>query len=365
MSRYQISMAGADDDVPLRALMASEWIEGRAAITLRREPSYFAGCRLRGDRVQTVVVRDLSTGEVVCVGSRCVAPAFIGGVPRSVAYLADLRIHREHRNGTLVWRVFRFLRALHEADPLPTYTLIYDDNDAALGSLVGGRAGLPHYRELGRLTARALHLRGRRPALTLPGVELRRAAPHDMTRVVQFLNERNEAFQWAPVLRDEDFLPGGRCDTLRAEDFFVASRRGRLCGVMAAWDQSGLRQAHIERYPRWTAWMRPAYNLVASIRSRPRLPPAGHALPYVYLSFVSVENDDPAVGSALLRHVYNELCGGPWLYALAALHVDHALLPLLSGYAGSDSGVRLYEVDFDTTGPSRSPPVARTEFALA
>lgn len=368
MSRYEFSLACPTDDAQLREGMALDWVEGAAAISLRREPSFFESTRLLGSHAQIIVGRDTATGRVVATGTRCITTAYLDGQSRRAAYLSNLRIDRDHRGGTLLARTYGYLRTLHEADPLPCYTLIYDDNEAALGSLVGARAGLPWYLPRGRLLARAIRLTRRRPAATLPGVEVRRARADELPEIVRFINHRRLARSWAPVLDRIDFEPGGRCDTLRAEDFFVALRDGQLCATMAAWDQAPLRQAHVERYPRATQLLRLPYNLIASLRHQPRLPAPGAPIPYLYLAFIAVQDDDAALGAVLLRHVYNALCHSPWLYALATLHDDDALLPVVTEYAGTTSAVGLFEVDFaEQPDPAipLSPQRPCIEFALS
>lgn len=368
MSRFKFSLAAPGDDAQLRERMASDWIEGAAAISLRREPSYFAVCRLQGKQVQVITGREASSGRIVAMGSRCITTTFIDGRPERTAYLADLFIDPAYRNGTLLSRTYRFLRELHETDPLPCHTLIYNDNETALRHLTGGRAGLPLYRPCGRLLASSLHLTKRLPALTMPGVELQRADAGDLPEVIDFLNQCRLKHRWAPVLSLDDFRPDGRCGTLQPQDFFIARRHGRICATMAAWDQSDLRQTHVERYARPTAWLRHGYNLFARLRGMPRLPAPGQALPYVYLACIAAEDDDPALCRTLLRHVYNALCGGRWLYALAALHEDEPLSAVFADYRAAASAIRLYEVDFDAThGDAARPPSGaspRIEFAL-
>lgn len=346
MTRYSLCLATPEDDAQLRQRMALDPIEGDAAITLRREPSYFGASRLLGASVQVIVARDAATGRIVATGCRSVANAYIDGRPRRTAFLSDLRIDAEHRNGFLLARIYRYVRTLHDADPLPCYTLIYDDNQRALGNLLGGRAGLPHYVPCGRVVARALRLTRKRTAPRMPGVEVQRATQEALQELVRFVNARRASRRWAPELDMSDFEPGRRCDTLRAEDFFVARRDGQICATMAVWNQSSLRQAHVERYAGSTRLVRIPYNLMASARGWPTLPARGEALPYVYLAFIAAQDDDPSLCATLLAHAYNSLCGKRYLYALAALHDDDPLLSAFDDYPGTTSAVRLFEVDF-------------------
>jgi hypothetical protein len=367
MTRYTLSLAVPADDAQLRERMAHDWIEGDAAITLRREPSYFDASRLLG-AAQVIVAREFATGRIVATGCRSIATSYIDNRPQRTAFLSDLRIDPAHRNGFLLARIYRFVRTLHDADPLPCYTLVYDDNERALNNLLGGRAGLPHYLPCGRVIARAIRLTGKRAQPRVPGVEVRRARPDELPELLRFINAQRASRRWAPALSAADFEPGQRCDTLRAEDFFVARREGRVRATMAVWNQTALRQAHVERYARATQLLRIAYNLMASMRRWPKLPAHGEPLPYVYLAFIAAQDDDVPLCAALWRHVYNSLCGKPYLYALAALHDDDPLLAAFDDYPGTTSVVRAFEVDF-----AQEPSLARAtssqracvEFALS
>ena len=69
-SRYAFDLAGPADDAQLRARMAEDRMEGSIAISFRREPSYFAGCRVQGDATQVMKCVDTATGRIVGLGSR-------------------------------------------------------------------------------------------------------------------------------------------------------------------------------------------------------------------------------------------------------------------------------------------------------
>ena len=152
MSRYEFSLAQLADDAQLRACMAGVWMEGRMAVSFRREPSYFAGCRVQGDAVQVLKCTDLRDGRIIGMGCRSSLRLHVNGEARRLGYLADLRGLPEGRQGSLLARGYRFLQELHECDPVPFYlSVIFDGNERALGSLLGARAGLPIYSPLGRI----------------------------------------------------------------------------------------------------------------------------------------------------------------------------------------------------------------------
>lgn len=346
MSAFSIELARPEDDAALRVRMATDWMQGRISVSFRREPSYFAACRLQGDATQVVKCVERASGAIVGMGSRSTMLAYVDGQAQRIGYLADLRLRRELRGGVLLARGYRYLHKLHRADPVPLYTtVVYDGNAAAMASLVGGRAGLPLYRDWGRLLTPALHLdlplRKPQPR----GLEIERGRGDGLSELVGFLNRAWRDKQFAPVCREADFA-AGRLAGLRAEDFFVARRGGRIVAALAAWDQSALRQTHVERYSGMLRWLRPAYNALAALTPLKPLPGPGERVPYVYLACVAVEDSDASVFRTLLRAALGALRQGPWRYAIAGLHERDPLAPVLREFRHIPAAGRVFVVHF-------------------
>ena len=352
MSRYEFAQADAPDDAELRRRMAEVWMEGRIAVSFRREPSYFAGCRLQGDTVQVIKCTDTDTGRIVGMGSRLKTAVNVDGRPLGIGYLADLRSLLAIRRGTLVARGYRFLRALHMADPVPFYlTLIVDTNEAALSNLVGGRAGLPPYVSQGRILTPAIHLDAARPPLEIAGISFRRADAGSMPQVRAFLRELAPGKQFSPLYAGADFATGGRFASLHPADFFVArDGSGQIAACLAAWDQSAVRQTHVERYPAALGLLRPLYNLASRLTALKPLPPAGGKLAFVYLSCIAVRGNDLALFRGLLRHACNALRTGPWHFAIAGLHEGDPLAAALHDYRRIEAAGHLFLVHYPRDG---------------
>lgn len=354
MSRFTFSLATELDDAQLRACMAKNWMDGDIAISFRREPSYFAGCSLQGNQVQVVICRDVESQQIVGLGSRCRSMMHINGKPVNAGYLADLRIDPAYRHGLLLAQGYRYLRSLHNAYPLPAYfTIIFNGNKPALQSLVGGRAGLPTYYPMGQILTPAIHLDFVKSTIALPGIQLRRAKQSDLKLMVKFMNECFVLRQFSPVYCEQDFLSGGRCAGLLVEDFFLALKDGCIVGTLAAWDQSNVRQTHIERYSPALAALRPIYNLASAISSLKSLPTIGSRIPYLNICCIAIEHDDIETFRALLRFAYNELRSGPWHYAIASLHELDPLVSVLDEYRSISAAGLLYRVEFDKNDTSK------------
>ena len=110
--RVEISVASSQADAELRALMTLVPVGHGIVVTLEREPSFFAACRIHGE-AQVCMGRDRESGRAVGMGTRAISRAYVNGIETALGYLADLRLLPEYRNGLLVARAYRFLRELH------------------------------------------------------------------------------------------------------------------------------------------------------------------------------------------------------------------------------------------------------------
>jgi hypothetical protein len=351
MSRYEFALAQTEDDAQLRACMSGVWMEGRMALSFRREPSYFAGCRVQGDDVQVIKCTDRTDGHIVGMGSRSIVRLHVNGAPARLGYLADLRALPEARQGTLLARGYRFLHALHRREPVPYYlSVIFDGNERALNNLVGARAGLPSYRSLGRICTPAIQFDFARAALPLEHTRFERAGEGSMPDIVAFLSEQLPLKQFSPVVSEADFAEGGRLHGLRAPDFFIATRHGRIAGCVAAWDQSNLRQTHIERYSTGLRWLRPWINMASALSPIKPLPPAGARVAHLYLCLAAVVDNHLPLFRGLLRHAYNALRQGPWHYAILGLHERDPLRAALDDYRCINAAGQLFVVHYPQDG---------------
>jgi hypothetical protein len=345
--------------------MAMDRMEGAIAVSFRREPSYFAGCCVQGDATQVVKCIDHFTGALAGLGSRSTAPAYVDGAIHTIGYLSDLRVAPEYRRGTLLARGYRYFRALHDADPVPFYTtMIYEGNAPALATLRGGRAGLPHYEEWGRFLTPALYLDFRVKPAPVAGVVLERGSRARLAEIVSFLNRWQSRKQFAPVYRESDF-PQGRFRGLRAEDFYLAMRCGRIVGTIAVWDSSALRQTHVEGYATALQLLRPAYNALAAISPLKALPSPGARIPGIYLACLATEEDDVNVFRYLLRTVHDEIRRGPWHFAIAGLHESDPRTAVLTEMRHIAAAGRLFVVHYADQPLSIAPPAQRVPYLEA
>ena len=349
MPQVSFQAATAADDADLRQLLRDNPMQqGGFTLSFRREPSYFAACRVLGQSAEVFIGRDRQTGALAGVGARYRLPAYINGQAQSMVYLADLRVQTAYRNSIHLRRAYQFLRQRHAANPAPVYTsMILQDNRAALATIAAQRAGLPPYHPQGAIHTPLILLGWQKPAIAAPHpIAIRRATAADWANIVAFLNRENARYQFAPIFHESD-LNNGRLRGMQPENIFIAEANGTIVGTLALWQQSAFRQIHVDAYHGVWRWLRPVYNALSRITPLAPLPAAGDALKYAYLSLIAVQHDDLAVFRALLRQAYRASHGTGLHYLIGAFHERHPLRAAFADYASIPRRGQQISVQFD------------------
>jgi hypothetical protein len=336
-SRFELASATEADEAELRGLLRRIPVEGSIRVAFEREPDFFAAASLQGPFHQVGIVRDRETGRIVGMGTRSIAEAFVNGEPMPLGYLSDLRLLPEYRNGSLVARGYRMLREWHhDARTEMYYTVIFANNHDALDTIAQQRAGLPAYHDCGRLHCPGINLRRRKADLDLSG-EILRGDSSLLPQIIDCLNRNNARKQFAPYHRIEDFLTGGRWIGFHPQDFYLARNGGRITGVLGKWDLRHVKQSRVVGYRGPLKYLRPLLQL----------PKPGEVLPFFYVSFVAIDDDDLETFSALLRRLYNDHVGSEYRYFLIAFHERDKLRNALADYRLTHFEARLFCVSFD------------------
>ena len=345
-TRFAITLAERGDDAELRSLLRENPMNGSMQVTFEREPDFFSACAIRGPFHQVGVGRDLESGRIVGLGTRSIAHAFVNGRPVPFGWLSDLRLQPAYRGGTLVARGYRFLRGLHADRRTDLYgTVIFHDNQTALRTIAATRAGLPAYHDLGVIRCPGINL-GRRKPVIAADCDIVRGRREFLPEIVACLNRNNSRKQFAPVHDVESFIHGNRWKDFQPSDFYVACRDNKVIGVLGKWDQSAFKQTRVISYGRRLRWMVPAANAVKTLLGAALFPEPGQCVPFFYVSFIAVDQDDVGVFRALLRHVYDDAVGSPFRYAMVGLHERDPLLAALEDYSLTPFAGRLFCVCF-------------------
>lgn len=327
MSRFLIELAKPSDDAELRKLDAEQVVNGSVQVYFRHEPSFFQSVRVQGVINQIGVVRDSQTEKIVGMGIRSVRPAYINGTAANLGYLGGLWLDPSVRSGTLLARIYRSFYELHRDRQTQLYiTTIPEDADEIRQLLTSGRAGLPYYDDFGRYYAVAIRLRSKGPRPQGP-IEVIRANSTHLQELEECLNQYGPRRQFFPCFIANDFLSGlPHLRDLRTKDFYLAMEQGRAVGVAALWNQMAFRQFVLAGYRGWRRMTDAVLQRMRKFLRQPARFQVGQEIPYIFLSFLAVQDDRRDVFRVLLRTLCHEAAEAGACCLLAGFHEKDPLL---------------------------------------
>ena len=340
---HGVRWATAEDDATLRRLCVRTPMQGPISYCLERESEFFALTRLQGDQGGRVAVVDHGT-EVIAMAMMAPFRAWVGGEEQSCAYVGDLKVDPDHRNRGLAGRVVSFLGLELQRQGIDRLFFLALEGNPAM-DLIDNSPG--HFEVRKPRTIRNFLVPFGSSKRSRSDAVVSRATPESIPEMIALWNRNQRVRAFAPVL-DEKLLSHWLSGLSSLDDFRLVHRDGRLKGFCAVWDASGIKQIRLLRLAPGMRAATAMYNVLATVRGRPRFPPAGRHLRFLYVSHVCAEKAEDL--EALLVNIHNESCEEGYLYFDLALDRADALAAALSGF-------RSMTVDFEIR--EARPPALR------
>jgi len=310
MTRYKIALATSADEPDLRRLLRENPMPGSISVSFEREPNYFTAAEVDGTLSQTLVGRNLITHDIVGMGSRIIRQMYLNGKVRDVGYISHVRVDKQLEWGLSLARQFasstKAFRDLHKDGRTPFYLI-----SITVGNLPARRLftyqipGMPYTQEYTRMFTYAISPHKRKPHLPLPrGMQMERGTWEHIPAILDCLQRNGKQHQFAPYWSIENLFDPVKTPNLEPNDFFIAVQDSRVVGCLSMWDQTPFKQTVARGYSGIYARWRKPINWLAKLIGLPNLPEVGTSIAHCYASHLAVDNNDPAVFSALLRELY-------------------------------------------------------------
>lgn len=330
-TEFQISLAAADDEPEIRALVGSVTMPGAVAVRFAREPDYFLGTTVMGDPCQVLIARHRPSGALAGIACRAERSAFVNGVETRIGYLGQIRITPQFTGRGLVRLGAQAVAALSPPGMLHVGVIARENphaRDALIGA--GSALGLRAIRVSGLTSCSILlHPRFRRRLRLATGVAVTPASSFaGLSPVVQFLRTQGALRQFYPAYTLEDFR-NGTLRGLTPADVLVARRKGAIVGVLAAWDQWSYKQDVVDSYGPMLRLIRPGYDLAARVFGAARLTRPGEAIPLSFAALFGVAGDDPDVTRALVAAATTRAFDQGKAFLMLGLADSDPLLPVV------------------------------------
>jgi GNAT superfamily N-acetyltransferase len=315
------------DNEALLALTRSTPMAGSISLRIDRDPDFFALLRLRGEGKVYVAVRGR---EVVGCISAALRIAYVSGVPETVAYVGDMKVHPRFSGTRIALRLIQMLEAHLRSVGIDLCFSVVADGNQRVMPLFEGRLGIPRWASLGRFLVDEL----------IPSPFLGRSRQHgiesaeadDLPAITMLLDRFHRSRQFSPQLSKDDLartLSGQREEPF--SKMLVARNRGRIVATLSLHDTREVkRNVLIDA----SASLRCALALLR-IAAAPlpgfRVPRIGAPLRVLYARFVACEEGHGQALQALVAMARAEAFRRRFTFLVIGLHERDPLRSLVRG----------------------------------
>lgn len=367
----------ADSD-KLVELMAHVPMEGSLVLATRRDPDFFALYDMQRGRTETFIYDD---GSFAGMGAILVRDGWLDGEARKVGYLGDLRMRGNGRARRAFPAMYGHFFADHVAKTGcdSFLTAVLASNALAIQSLARRkkrRAAQPYYHLMRRYEMASIQLLRRRRPQVPSGLVVVPATPDDLQPLAAFLDADHRRRPFGYRFDDGELehrlarWPGFRLeDTLVARVDDGRGRFGRIVGCATLWDAAPVKRYRVMRYGGEMRAVKLGVSLASKIFGCPPLPEEGQDFRSLYLTNLSVEEDNPVVLRGLLEHAYVKAWERRVHFFSLPLYMSDAgepdpLSPALRAFVTRRLGFHLYAVTSSDRART-SWPAGRPGFEMA
>jgi GNAT superfamily N-acetyltransferase len=189
------------------------------------------------------------------------------------------------------------------------YVVIMTGNKASLG-YVGHRNTsfpyIPYSRIINQLDVRNIMLIW--PVRNSRDYIIRKAETKDIPEITDLLNNEHKDRLFGKLFDKSTFQKYlESCPGMTINDFYLAlDRKGKPCGVCAAWDCSSFKQTRVLKYGKRFRVLKVLYKGLSVVFNVPSLPAPNECFNDIIITDYAARNRDPGIMNALLRKIYND-----------------------------------------------------------
>jgi predicted N-acetyltransferase YhbS len=200
--RVEIRQASEADNDGLIALTRMTPMDGTISLRIDRDPDFFALLRLRGKSKVFAAVRG---PQVIGCISAALRAAYISGVPETIAYIGDMKVHPSFSGSLVAVRLIKALEADLRLNGIDLCFCVAADGNHRVMPLFEGRLGMPRWVRLGRFLVNGLVPSPFTSYSKHYSIDTAQAA--DIPAITTLLDRFHRTRQFAPQLAADEIAP--------------------------------------------------------------------------------------------------------------------------------------------------------------
>jgi predicted N-acetyltransferase YhbS len=325
--RIEIREADQADNEELLTLTRITPMAGAISLGIDREPDFFALLRLRGRSKVFVATRGR---QVIGCLSAALRNAYISGVPETIAYIGDMKVHPSFSGTLIAVRLIKALEADMRLARIDIGFCVAADGNHHVMPLFEGRAGMPRWVPLGRFLVNGLipsPFRGYSKRYLIDAAQVA-----DMPAITNLLDRFHRAREFAPQLREDEIAE--QLSSSPEDNFprtFVARAGQRVVATLTLCDTAPLKRNVLLNAP---ASLKTALALLrVAVAPFPgfHVPRMGQALRLLTARYAACEDGQHQALGALLTLARAEAFRHRFSFLMLGLHEHDPLRSLVRG----------------------------------
>jgi predicted N-acetyltransferase YhbS len=323
--RIEIRQADEADNEGLLTLTRMTPMAGAISLRIDREPDFFALLRLRGRSRVFVATRGRQVIGCVSVALRS---AYISGVPETIAYIGDMKVHPSFSGSPVAVRLIKAVETDMRLAGIDVGFCVAADGNHRVMPLLAGRAGMPRWVPLGRFLVNGLIPSPFKSYSKRYATDAAQAA--DIPAITMLLDRFHRSRQFAPQLQEDEIaqiLP-----TRLEEPFprtFVARQGQRVVATLTLYDTGPVKRNIFLNAPASLKGALALLRVAAAPFPGFQVPRMGQALRLLSARYAACEDGHEAALEALLALARAEAFRYRFTFLMLGLHERDPLRSLV------------------------------------
>lgn len=314
--RVDIREADEADNEGLLSLTQITPMDGAISLRIDREPDFFALLRLRGKSKVFVAVRGRQIIGCISVALRT---AYISGIPETIAYIRDMKVHPSFTGTRVAARLIKALEADMRIAGIDTGFCVTADGNHRVMPLLEGRLGMPRWVPLGRFLVSGLVPSPFKRYTKRYLIDA--AEPADLPAIATLLDRFHRSRQFAPQLQEDEMAE--ILSTRLEEPFrrtFVARRAQRAVATLTICDTGAVKRNVLLNASALQKGALALLRVAAAPFPSFHVPRMGQALRLLSVRYAACEDEDHAALEALIALARAEAFRHRFTFLMFGLH---------------------------------------------
>lgn len=280
--QLMIRDANFQDNAQLLKLVAETMPSNGMTLSFERGNDYFKAAHVQYHQPDIKVVVKKDQPDVI-IGMMNIGfkNCYINAQTNKIRYVSDLRIDPAFRGRKVIEVLMDYLYSQIPVDDF-FQSVVLEDNHKAKHMLHRSRPHFPEPYILDQMTTFNI---SKVPSLS----QFKQFSMHELTEDLihianQFVADMREFFNFLPLYNFNDLNRGDHplWQGLRLKDFkLVFDLNQQVVGIMGLWNQKQLKQTKVVEYSTTLHYLRPFYNVYASMTHQMKLPKVEDCFDYL------------------------------------------------------------------------------------